>query len=314
MLDVDGVLTDGRLYFGAKGEALKVFHVRDGHGIKLLMERGVASGGVQRPPLRRRRGAHARTAACRTWCKAAATRSRRCQRLTKRLDIDPLNCACIVDDTPDLPLMSAVGFAAAVADAHPLVLSAAHWVARPPAAAARCASCATRCCAPAPGSALMLFRVFTVLAVVALAISTWILSSPAHAGRRAEPTRAGRPARLLLEKCRADGLRCAGAPGIRIEAERIDQIDHGNEVALSNVRVDYQHAERPDLDHVRRHRACVSRAARSSMSPAMCGWRARATGTTGHRRHPHRYAELRCSERHRHHQERRAHRLRRHTS
>jgi 3-deoxy-D-manno-octulosonate 8-phosphate phosphatase (KDO 8-P phosphatase) len=51
-------------------------------------------------------------------------------RLTRRLSIDPLNCACIVDDTPDLPLMSAVGMAAAVADAHPIVLSAAHWVAR----------------------------------------------------------------------------------------------------------------------------------------------------------------------------------------
>ena len=50
-------------------------------------------------------------------------------RLAKRLNIDPLNCACLVDDTPDLPLMSAVGMAGAVADAHPLVLSAAHWVA-----------------------------------------------------------------------------------------------------------------------------------------------------------------------------------------
>ena len=37
--------------------------------------------------------------------------------------------ACMVDDTPDLPLMSAVGFAAAVADAHPLVQAAAHWTA-----------------------------------------------------------------------------------------------------------------------------------------------------------------------------------------
>ena len=53
-------------------------------------------------------------------------------KLTKRLKVDPLNCACIVDDTPDLPLMSAVGLAAAVADAHPVVLSAAHWVSRAP--------------------------------------------------------------------------------------------------------------------------------------------------------------------------------------
>ncbi|MDE1924419.1 MAG: hypothetical protein KGI55_13400, partial [Gammaproteobacteria bacterium] len=41
-LDVDGVLTDGRLYYGARGESLKVFHVRDGHGIKLLQAAGVA--------------------------------------------------------------------------------------------------------------------------------------------------------------------------------------------------------------------------------------------------------------------------------
>ncbi len=41
ILDVDGVLTDGRLYFSGRGEALKVFHVRDGHGIKLLMGAGV---------------------------------------------------------------------------------------------------------------------------------------------------------------------------------------------------------------------------------------------------------------------------------
>jgi len=41
VLDVDGVLTDGRLYFGAEGEALKVFHVRDGHGLKLLQGSGV---------------------------------------------------------------------------------------------------------------------------------------------------------------------------------------------------------------------------------------------------------------------------------
>jgi 3-deoxy-D-manno-octulosonate 8-phosphate phosphatase (KDO 8-P phosphatase) len=51
-------------------------------------------------------------------------------KLTERFGLDPLNCACIVDDTPDLPLMSAVGLSAAVADAHPIVLSAAHWVAR----------------------------------------------------------------------------------------------------------------------------------------------------------------------------------------
>ena len=41
VLDVDGVLTDGRLWFGAEGEALKVFHVRDGAGLKALQRAGV---------------------------------------------------------------------------------------------------------------------------------------------------------------------------------------------------------------------------------------------------------------------------------
>jgi 3-deoxy-D-manno-octulosonate 8-phosphate phosphatase (KDO 8-P phosphatase) len=52
--------------------------------------------------------------------------------LTRRLGVERLACACIGDDTPDLPLMSAVGFAAAPADAHPLVLAAAHWVSTAP--------------------------------------------------------------------------------------------------------------------------------------------------------------------------------------
>ena len=41
VLDVDGVLTDGRLYYGPQGEAMKVFDVRDGHGIKMLVRHGV---------------------------------------------------------------------------------------------------------------------------------------------------------------------------------------------------------------------------------------------------------------------------------
>jgi 3-deoxy-D-manno-octulosonate 8-phosphate phosphatase (KDO 8-P phosphatase) len=129
ILDVDGVLTDGRLYFGARGEALKAFHVRDGHGIKLVMAAGVAvaafSGrrsGAVAARMKELRVPHV-VQACND--KVAAL-----HRLIGRLKIDPLNCACIVDDTPDLPLMSAVGVAGAVADAHPLVLSAAHWIAR----------------------------------------------------------------------------------------------------------------------------------------------------------------------------------------
>ena len=131
ILDVDGVLTDGRLYFGAKGEALKVFHVRDGHGIKLLMAAGVQVAALSG----RRSGATAarlRELRVPTVVQGCSDKLAAFTKLTKRLKVDPLNCACIVDDTPDLPLMSAVGLAAAVADAHPVVLSAAHWIARLP--------------------------------------------------------------------------------------------------------------------------------------------------------------------------------------
>jgi 3-deoxy-D-manno-octulosonate 8-phosphate phosphatase (KDO 8-P phosphatase) len=130
ILDVDGVLTDGRLYFGAKGEALKVFHVRDGHGIKLLMAAGVQVAAFSG---RRVAATAARLRELRVpVVQGCSDKLAALNRLTKRLKIDPLNCACMVDDTPDLPLMSAVGLAAAVADAHPVVLSAAHWIARSP--------------------------------------------------------------------------------------------------------------------------------------------------------------------------------------
>jgi 3-deoxy-D-manno-octulosonate 8-phosphate phosphatase (KDO 8-P phosphatase) len=129
VLDVDGVLTDGRLYFGAKGEALKVFHVRDGHGIKLLMGSGVAVAAVSG---RRSAAVAARMRELKVphVIQGCGDKIAALTTLCERLGIEPLACACIVDDTPDLPLMSAVGFAAAVHDAHPVVRSAAHWISK----------------------------------------------------------------------------------------------------------------------------------------------------------------------------------------
>jgi 3-deoxy-D-manno-octulosonate 8-phosphate phosphatase (KDO 8-P phosphatase) len=127
VLDVDGVLTDGRLYFSPRGETLKVFHVRDGHGIKLLMRSGVHVAVVSG---RRSAAVSARMRelGVRHVSQACPDKVRALEELTRRLGVDPLTTACLVDDTPDLPLMAAVGFAGAVADAHPLVKSAAHWV------------------------------------------------------------------------------------------------------------------------------------------------------------------------------------------
>src|SRR6202012_3349556 len=101
ILDVDGVLTDGRLYFGPRGEALKVFHVRDGHGIKLLM-----AAGVQVAAFSGRRAAatavRLRELGVPTVVQGCSDKLVALNKLSKRLKIDPLHCACIVDDTPDL--------------------------------------------------------------------------------------------------------------------------------------------------------------------------------------------------------------------
>ncbi|HEY2677514.1 MAG TPA: LPS export ABC transporter periplasmic protein LptC [Steroidobacteraceae bacterium] len=85
----------------------------------------------------------------------------------------------------------------------------------------------------------MLFRVFTLLAMAALAISTWILSSPA---RRPSMQDNGNQTDLpgyYLKNAVLTEYDAMGAPNIRIEAERIDQVEHGNEVALYNVKVNY---------------------------------------------------------------------------
>jgi LPS export ABC transporter protein LptC len=85
----------------------------------------------------------------------------------------------------------------------------------------------------------MIFRLFTVLAVAALIITTWFLTSPAHRiSTQRGATQADLPGYYLKNAVLTD-YDDAGEPSIRIEADRIDQIDHGNEVALYNVRVNY---------------------------------------------------------------------------
>jgi LPS export ABC transporter protein LptC len=85
----------------------------------------------------------------------------------------------------------------------------------------------------------MLFKIFTLLAVVALGISIF-LSSPARRPQMpADAKQTDLPGYYLKNAILTD-YDLAGDPGIRIEAERIDQVDHGNEVALYNVRVAYQ--------------------------------------------------------------------------
>jgi 3-deoxy-D-manno-octulosonate 8-phosphate phosphatase (KDO 8-P phosphatase) len=129
VLDVDGVLTDGRLWFGPDGESLKAFDVRDGHGIKMLVASGVGVAVISG----RRSGAvtaRMRELGVSDVAQGVSDKARALAELLKRNAIDPRRVACLVDDTPDLGLMRSVGLPAAVADAHPDVLAAAKHVTR----------------------------------------------------------------------------------------------------------------------------------------------------------------------------------------
>ena len=131
VLDVDGVLTDGRLYYGARGEALKVFHARDGLGMKQL-----AAAGITVAVISGRRsgmtGRRCRELGVRHLLQGVEDKLAAFQRLRGRLGISSSVCACVGDDVPDVPLMREVGLSFAVADGHPQARDAAHVITRLP--------------------------------------------------------------------------------------------------------------------------------------------------------------------------------------
>jgi 3-deoxy-D-manno-octulosonate 8-phosphate phosphatase (KDO 8-P phosphatase) len=131
ILDVDGVLTDGRLWFAADGEVMKVFHVRDGLGIKRLRAAGIdvaiISGRTSAALRARMRELGVEDVVEGVEDKAIALAA-----LLERRGLAGEDCACLVDDTPDLALMRGVGLPAAVADAEPEVIAAARFVTQRP--------------------------------------------------------------------------------------------------------------------------------------------------------------------------------------
>ncbi|MFM2341208.1 MAG: hypothetical protein RLZZ592_861 [Pseudomonadota bacterium] len=127
IFDVDGCLTDGRIYIGEHGESVKAFSTLDGHGIKLLARAGiepVVITGRDTPAVRRRcadlgivhafHGIHDKLAAA--------------ERVLALLGLGWHELAVIGDDWPDLPLMVRCALACAPAQAHPEVRAAAHHV------------------------------------------------------------------------------------------------------------------------------------------------------------------------------------------
>ncbi len=130
VLDVDGVLTDGSLIYSADGECHKRFSVRDGLGMRLLLQAGVQIAIIT-----------GRTSeAVRTRCEELGVRGdlivlgskdkgADLDRIESSLDIrDRMEVAAMGDDLPDLPLLARAGFAACPADAAPEVVAASDLV------------------------------------------------------------------------------------------------------------------------------------------------------------------------------------------
>ena len=126
IFDVDGVLTDGRLYLADDGNEFKAFHSRDGHGLKMLQNQGVAvaiiSGRRSLAVERRMADLGINYVYMGVQDKLVAF-----QDLLQRQGLDAAQVAYVGDDVIDLPVMIRVGLAIAVQDADPFVKRHAHW-------------------------------------------------------------------------------------------------------------------------------------------------------------------------------------------
>jgi 3-deoxy-D-manno-octulosonate 8-phosphate phosphatase (KDO 8-P phosphatase) len=129
IFDVDGVLTDGTLYLGEAGFEMKAFHVRDGHGLKMLRESGVV---VAILSARRSRVVDLRAAELGIELveQGASDKGAAFDRLVSRLRLLPADAGYMGDDVVDLPVFARCGFAASVPEAPEIVRERAHHVTR----------------------------------------------------------------------------------------------------------------------------------------------------------------------------------------
>jgi len=127
LFDVDGVLTDGRLYLDNHGEEYKAFNSRDGHGLKMLQRNGVDVGIIT--------GRNSEIVAHRTRELGIRHVRQGCadkfpvyEQMISELGLTPEQVGFVGDDVVDLPIMLRVGLAVSPRDGHFLIQRHSHWV------------------------------------------------------------------------------------------------------------------------------------------------------------------------------------------
>lgn len=127
ILDVDGVMSDGLIYMGNQGEELKAFNVRDGYGIRCLLNEGIEVAIItgRKAKLLEDR---CETLGIRHLYQGQSDKQLAFRSLLDKLSLMPEDAAYIGDDLIDWPVMAEVNLSVAVADAHPLLLTRANYV------------------------------------------------------------------------------------------------------------------------------------------------------------------------------------------
>lgn len=130
-MDVDGVLTDGRIIFSTDGAELKCFDVKDGHGIVLAhrvgLETVIITGRRSAVVERRAEELGIKRVYQKVWDKLA-----KYEEVRSELGLKDEEMAYIGDDVVDVPLLKKVGLAISVADAHEAAKAAAHYTTHRP--------------------------------------------------------------------------------------------------------------------------------------------------------------------------------------
>jgi 3-deoxy-D-manno-octulosonate 8-phosphate phosphatase (KDO 8-P phosphatase) len=131
VLDVDGVLTDGRIIYSDQGTEIKAFHVRDGAAIRWWREQNKEAAFLT-GRISRAVDARAAELGITLVVQGAGDKLSAFRQLLLEARVEPAQACYIGDDLPDLPVLAHCGFAVAVADACPEVAAMAHYVTRSP--------------------------------------------------------------------------------------------------------------------------------------------------------------------------------------